>query len=78
MIDEGISIGNKDIMGESRSREKLLTFIKDNKQVSIGQIRDYMGWGKSIGFRKYRNLIRSLPNFYTTMVNKKEYYIYSK
>ena len=78
MIDEGLSVIKKYIMGESRSREKLLKFIKDNKQVTISQIRDYMGWGKSIGFRKYRNLIRSLPHYYTTMIDKKEHYIYNK
>jgi len=78
MIDEGLGVIKKDIMGESRSREKLLKFIKDNKQVTISQIRNYMGWGKSIGFRKYRNLIRSLPHYYTTMINKKEHYIYNK
>jgi len=78
MINEGLDIIKKDIMGETKSRDKLLKFIKDNKKVTIGQIRNYMGWGKSIAFRKYRNLIRSLPHYYTTMDDKKEHYIYNK
>ena len=77
MIDENLDIIKKDIMGETDRRDKLIDYIKKNKQVDIKQIRSYMNWGKSIAFRKYRNLIRSLDNFYTTVINKKEYYIYN-
>lgn len=78
MIDEGLDIIKKDIMGETDRREKLINFIKDKKQVDIKQIRKYMAWGKSVNFRKYRNLIRSLKGFYTTNIDKKEFYIYNK
>ena len=40
--------------------------------VSVETMSKYLGWGKQIGFRRYRNYLRTVDGIYTIMINKKE------
>lgn len=69
---------NSQVMSHTDARDKIEEFIKEKKKVSIREIRDYMGWGKSITFRKYRNYIKSLPDFHVLHHGKEEYYVFKE
>ena len=51
--------------------------MKKQKTVDTKTMSKYLDWGKQIGFRRYRNYLRTIDGIYTTMINKKEYYIYN-
>ena len=59
-------------------KDDIVNFVKRNKMVDTQQMSDYLGWGKQIGFRRYRNYLRTVDGLYTTMINKKEYYVYNE
>ena len=51
--------------------------VKSKKMIDTETMSKYLGWGKQIGFRRYRNYLRTVDGIYTTMINKKEYYIWN-
>ena len=59
-------------------KDDIVNFVKKHKMVDTQTMSDYLGWGKQIGFRRYRNFLRTVGGIYTTVINKKEYYVYNE
>ena len=77
MIQEALDKNKKDIIKGGVRKEEIVKFIKDKGRVNSRMIRDLLNWGKQIGFKRYRNYLRTVNGIYTTVINKKEYYVYS-
>ena len=77
MIQEALDKNKKDIIKGGVRKEEIVKFIKNNGRVDSRKIRDLLNWGKQIGFKRYRNYLRTIDGIYTTVINKKEYYVYS-
>ena len=77
MISEAIDKQKSDMIQSGEKKDDIVDFVKSNKMVDIVTINKYLGWGRQIGFRRYRNYLRSVPGIYTTMVDGKEYYVYN-
>jgi len=78
MIDDAIDKQTSDMIQSGDKKDDIVDFIKTKRMVDTKTMSDYLGWGKQIGFRRYRNYVRSIDGIYTTVINKKEYYIYNK
>ena len=78
MISEAIEKQLSDVIQSGEKKDDIVNFVKRNKMVDTQQMSDYLGWGKQIGFRRYRNYLRTVDGLYTTMINKKEYYVYNE
>ena len=70
-------LDNCRIIKDGQRKDDIVNYVKENKQVSTKQLRDWLGWGKQIEFSRYRNYLRTIDGIYTTVINKKEYYIYN-
>ena len=77
MINGAIENQLSDVIKSGDKKDDIVDFIKRNKIVDTKTISNYLGWGKQIGFRRYRNYLRTVDGIYTTVINKKEYYIYN-
>ena len=77
MIDDAIDKQTSDMIQSGDKKNDIVDFIKTKRMVDTKTMSDYLGWGKQIGFRRYRNYLRSIDGIYTTVINKKEYYIWS-
>ena len=78
MISDAIEKQLSDVIQSGDKKDDIVEFVKKNKMVDTQTMSDYLGWGKQIGFRRYRNYLRTVDGLYTTMINKKEYYVYNK
>jgi glycosyltransferase involved in cell wall biosynthesis len=78
MITEAIDKQLSDVIQSGDKKDDIVNFVKKHKMVDTQQMSDYLGWGKQIGFRRYRNYLRTVDGLYTTMINKKEYYVYNE
>ena len=78
MINDAILKQTSDMIQSGNKREDIVNFIKSKKMVDTKTMSNYLGWGKQIGFRRYRNYLRSIDGIHTTMINKKEHYIWNK
>ena len=79
MITEAIDKQLSDVIKSGDKKDDIVEFVKRNKMVDTQTMSDYLGWGKQIGFRRYRNYLRTeVDGLYTTMINKKEYYVYNE
>ena len=78
MITEAINKQLSDVVKSGDKKDDIVEFVKQNKMVDTQTMSDYLGWGKQIGFRRYRNYLRTVDGLYTTMINKKEYYVYNE
>ena len=79
MITEAIDKQLSDVIKSGDKKDDIVEFVKRNKMVDTQTMSDYLGWGKQIGFRRYRNFLRTeVDGLYTTMINKKEYYVYNE
>ena len=78
MITEAIDKQLSDVIKSGDKKDDIVNFVKKHKMVDTQQMSDYLGWGKQIGFRRYRNYLRTVDGLYTTMINKKEYYVYNE
>lgn len=78
MITEAIDKQLSDVIKSGDKKDDIVNFVKKHKMVDTQTMSDYLGWGKQIGFRRYRNYLRTVDGLYTTMINKKEYYIYNE
>ena len=78
MISEAIEKQLSDVIQSGEKKDDIVNFVKRNKMVDTQQMSDYLGWGKQIGLRRYRNYLRTVDGLYTTMINKKEYYVYNE
>ena len=76
MIQESIDKNKKNVIKAGERKEDIVKFIKDNGKVSTKDISDFLGWGIQLGFTKYRNYLRTVDGIHTTVINKKEYYVY--
>ena len=77
MIDDAIDKQISDMIQSGDKKNDIVDFIKTKRMVDTKTMSDYLGWGKQIGFRRYRNYLRSIDGIYTTVINKKEYYVWS-
>ena len=77
MIDDAIVKQTSDMIQSGDKKNDIVDFIKTKRMVDTKTMSDYLGWGKQIGFRRYRNYLRSIDGIYTTVINKKEYYVWS-
>ena len=77
MIDDAIDKQTSDMIQSGDKKNDIVDFIKTKRMVDTKTMSDYLGWGKQIGFRRYRNYLRSIDGIYTTVINKKEYYVWS-
>ena len=77
MISEAIDKQSNNIVKSGDKKEDIVDFVKKQKTVDTKTMSKYLDWGKQIGFRRYRNYLRTIDGIYTTMINKKEYYIYN-
>ena len=77
MINGAILKQTSDVVKSGDKKDDIVEFVKTNKMVDTKTMSDYLGWGKQIGFRRYRNYIRTIDGIHTTMINKKEYYIWN-
>ena len=77
MIDDAIDKQTSDMIQSGDKKDDIVDFIKTKRMVDTKTMSDYLGWGKQIGFRRYRNYLRSIDGIYTTVINKKEYYVWS-
>ena len=78
MISQAIQKQSSDTIQSGEKKDDIVDFVKTNKMVDTEMMSDYLGWGKQIGFRRYRNYLRTIDGIYTTMINKREYYIYNE
>jgi len=78
MITEAIDKQLSDVIKSGDKKDDIVNFVKKHKMVDTQQMSDYLGWGKQIGFRRYRNYLRTVPGLYTSVINKKEYYVYNE
>ena len=78
MITEAIDKQLSDVIKSGDKKDDIVEFVKRNKMVDTQTMSDYLGWGKQIGFRRYRNYLRTVDGLYTTVINKKEYYVYNE
>jgi len=78
MITEAIDKQLSDVIKSGDKKDDIVNFVKKHKMVDTQQMSDYLGWGKQIGFRRYRNYLRTVDGLYTTVINKKEYYVYNE
>jgi len=78
MINYALDKQAKDVIQSGNKKDDIVEFVKKNKMVDTETMSNYLGWGKQIGFRRYRNYLRTVDGLYTTMINKKEYYIYNE
>ena len=78
MITEAIDKQLSDVIKSGDKKDDIVEFVKKNKMVDTQTMSDYLGWGKQIGFRRYRNYLRTVDGLYTIMINKKEYYVYNE
>ena len=78
MISDAIEKQLSDVIQSGDKKDDIVEFVKKNKMVDTQTMSDYLGWGKQIGFRRYRNYLRTVDGLYTTMINKKEYYVYNE
>ena len=78
IISQAIQKQSSDIIQSGEKKDDIVDFVKRNQMVDTQMMSDYLGWGKQIGFRRYRNYLRTIDGIYTTMINKREYYIYNE
>ena len=78
MINGAIENQLNDVIKSGEKKDDIVNFIKRNKMVDTKTLSDYLGWGKQIGFRRYRNYLRTVDGIHTTVINKKEYYIHNE
>jgi hypothetical protein len=78
MISEAIDIQLSYAVKSGDKKDDITNFIKSSKMVDTKTMSKYLGWGKQISFRKYRNYLRNVNGIYTTVIDKKEYYIYNE
>ena len=78
MIDDAIDKQTNDIIQSGDKKDDIVDFIKTKRMVDTKTMSEYLGWGKQIGFRRYRNYVRGIDGIYTTVINKKEYYVYNR
>ena len=78
MISDALDKQLSDVIQSGDKKEDIVNFVKRKKMVDTQTMSDYLGWGKQIGFRRYRNYLRTIDGLYTTMINKKEYYVYNE
>ena len=78
MINGAIENQLSDVIKSGEKKDDIVNFIKRNKMVDTKTLSDYLGWGKQIGFRRYRNYLRTIDGIHTTVINNKEYYIYNE
>ena len=78
MITKALDKQLSDVIKSGDKKDEIVEFIKKNKMVDTQTMSHYLGWGKQIGFRRYRNYLRTVDGIYTIMINKKEYYIYNE
>ena len=78
MISEAIDKQLSDVIKSGDKKDDIVNFVKKHKMVDTQTMSDYLGWGKQIGFRRYRNFLRTVGGIYTTVINKKEYYVYNE
>ncbi len=78
MINGAIENQLSDVIKSGEKKDDIVNFIKRNKMVDTKTLSDYLGWGKQIGFRRYRNYLRTVDGIHTTVINKKEYYIHNE
>ena len=77
MINDAIDKQKSDVIKSGDKKDDIIDFIKRKKVVDTKIMSDYLGWGKQIGFRRYRNYLRTIDGIHTTTINKKEYYIWN-
>ena len=77
MIDDAIDKQTSDMIQSGDKKNDIVDFIKTKRMVDTKTMSDYLGSGKQIGFSRYRNYLRSIDGIYTTVINKKEYYVWS-
>ena len=78
MINNALDKQQSDVIKSGNKKDDIVNFVKKNKMVDTQTISDYLGWGKQISFRRYRNYLRTIDGLYTTVINKKEYYVYNE
>ena len=78
MISDAINKQLSDVIKSGEKKNDIVEFIKKQKIVDTKTMSDYLGWGKQIGFRRYRNYLRTIDGIHTTVINDKEYYIYNE
>ena len=78
MITEQINKLKSEITSSGTRRDDIVNFIKNRKRTTTKELRSWLGWGKQLGFRRYRNYLRSVEGIHTTVIDKKEYYIWNK
>jgi hypothetical protein len=78
MITEQIDKLKSEITSSGTRKDDIVDFIKNSKKTTTEELRLWLRWGKQLGFRRYRNYLRSVEGIHTTVINKKEYYISNK
>ena len=78
MITEQIDKLKSEITSSGTRRDDIVNFIKNRKRTTTEELRSWLNWGKQLGFRRYRNYLRSVEGIHTTVIDKKEYYIWNK
>ena len=72
-INKSMNLGLQDVISKGEKKLDILEHVKQKGMITSKELSDYLGWGRQIGFRRYRNFLRE-QGVKTIYINKQEHY----